>query len=358
MRFDSASRSSAVLCLLFFAFTVLAATLRADLVWTPQTGWRVEGGALSGLAGAEGRNALDQMNRARSAEEDGSRRSASRTYQAVAKRYPNSIYAPEALYRSARLRLSRKDYTKAFEDFQQVLSRYPNTRRFNEIVGEQYRIASALLDGARGRMLWGLLPGFKQRDKAIEYFETILANAPYSDYAPLALMNVARGHQRLGNIEDAIDALDRMINNYSQTLLAPDAYLKLAQTHASLVDGPYYDQGSTKEAITYFTDFMLLFPSDTNIASAEKGLDGMKTMLAESKMRMADFYFYKRSNYKAARVFYNEAITAYPESAIAARAKTRLAEVEAKAAKVAPPPEAPATTTGEQPKKKKRFFFF
>jgi outer membrane protein assembly factor BamD len=355
MRSVPARRLPAVLCVLFSVLCALTATLRADLVWTPQTGWRVEGGALSGLAGTEGRNALEQMNRARASEEAGSRRSAIRTYQAVAKRYPNAIYAPEALYRSARLRLAGKNYTKAFEDFQQVLARYPNTRRFNEITGEQYRIASALLDGARGRMLWGLLPGFKQRDKAIEYFETILINAPYSDYAPLSLMNVARGHQRLGNIENAIDALDRMINTYSQTLLAPDAYLKLAQTHASLVDGPFYDQGATKEAITYFTDFMLLFPSDTNIATAEKGLDGMKTMLAESKMRMADFYFYKRSNYKAARVFYNEAITAYPESAIAQRAKNRLAEVEAKATDQ--PPPAPAVGA-PQPTKKKRFLFF
>jgi outer membrane protein assembly factor BamD len=355
MRSVPVRRLSAVVCVILSFCCIIAGVARADLVWTAQTGWRVEGGALSGLAGAEGRNALDQMNRARSAEEAGSRRSAIKTYQAVAKRYPNSIYAPEALYRSAKLRLAGKDYTKAFEDFQQVLGRYPNTPRFNEIIGEQYRIASALLDGARGRMLWGLLPGFKQRDKAIEYFETILVNAPYSDYAPLSLMNVARGHQRLGNTEDAIDALDRMINNYSQTLLAPDAYLKLAQTHASLVDGPYYDQGATKEAITYFTDFMLLFPSDSNIAGAEKGLDSMKTMLAESKMRMADFYFYKRSNYKAARVFYNEAITAYPESAIAQRAKNKLAEVEARAANQ-PIPAAPA---GEpQPKKKKRFFFF
>ena len=356
MRSAPVCRLPSFLCLLLSVLCVATGTARADLVWTAQTGWRVEGGALSGLAGAEGRNALDQMNRARSAEEAGSRRSAIRTYQSVAKRYPNSIYAPEALYRSARLRLAGKDYTKAFEDFQQVLARYPNTRRFNEIIGEQYRIASALLDGARGRMLWGLLPGFKQRDKAIEYFETILVNAPYSDYAPLALMNVARGHQKLGNVENAIDALDRMINTYSQTLLAPDAYLKLAQTHASLVDGPFYDQGATKEAITYFTDFMLLFPSDTNIASAEKGLDSMKTMLAESKMRMADFYFYKRSNFKAARVFYNEAITAYPESAIAQRAKTRLAEVEAKAANQ--PVLAPATGEPAPPKKKKRFLFF
>jgi outer membrane protein assembly factor BamD len=349
------TRATAVGSVFLALFSFLAGIARADLVWTKESGWRVEGGALSGLAGAEGRNALEQMNKARNDEESGSLRSAIGTYASVAKRYPNSIYAPEALYRSARLRLARKDFTKSFDDYQQVLSRYPNTPRFNEIVGEQYRIASALLDGARGRMLWGLLPGFTQRDKAIEFFETILVNAPYSDYAPLSLMNIARGHQRLGNTENAIDALDRMINNYSNSLLAPDAYLKLAQTHSSLVDGPFYDQGATKESITYFTDFMLLFPSDPNVAAAEKGLDHMKTMLAESKMKIADFYFYKRSNFKAARVFYNEAITAYPESAIAARAKARLTEVEAQAAKFAPPTE--GAKPAEAPKKK-RFFFF
>jgi outer membrane protein assembly factor BamD len=145
-----------------------------------------------------------------------------------------------------------------------------------------------------------------------------------------------------------------MINNYGQSLLAPDAYLKLAQTHATLVDGPFYDQGATKEAITYFTDFMLLFPGDSNVGNAEKGLDSMKTMLAESKIRMADFYFYKRSNFKAARVFYNEAITAYPESTVAAKAKARLVEVEAKAAGQPAPKESGAPP----PAKKKRFFFF
>jgi outer membrane protein assembly factor BamD len=352
MRLPSALRLSAVALLLLSVLGLLAGTARAELIWSAETGWRVEGGALSGLAGAEGRNALDQMNNARRDEESGSWRGAIKVYQSIAKKYPNSIYAPEALFRSAHLRMKRKEYTKAFEDFQQVLSKYPNTRRFNEIVGEQYRIAAALLDGARGRMLWGLLPGFTQRDKAIEYFETILANAPYSDYAPIALMNVARGHQKLGNTPEAVDALDRMINTYSQTLLAPDAYLKLAQTHAALVDGPYYDQASTKESITYFTDFMLLFPSDANVNVAEKGLDNMKTMLAESKIRMADFYFYKRSNFKAARVFYNEAITAYPESAVAQRAKAKLAEVEAKAAAVAAA-AAPAKVAEATPETKK-----
>jgi outer membrane protein assembly factor BamD len=338
---------------LLFVF-LFAGVARADLVWNRNGGWRVEGGAMSGLTGTDGRNALDLMNKAREAEERGNTGSAIKSYSKVGKKYANSIYAPEALYRSAKLRLSRKEYLKSFEDFQQVITRYPNTKRFNEIIGEQYRIASALLDGARNRS-WGWLPGFRNRDKAIEYYEAILVNAPYSDYAPLSLMNIASGHSRLKHEEEAIDAFDRMINTYPQSPLTPDAYLKIAQTHATLVDGPYYDQASTKEAITYFTDFMLQYPNDTNIGAAEKGLDGMKTMLAESKLKMADFYFYKRDNYTAAKVFYNEAITAYPDSPIAARAKKRLADVEAKVAGKKPEADAPAAP-GE--KKKKRFWLF
>ncbi|MEO7411831.1 MAG: tetratricopeptide repeat protein, partial [Opitutaceae bacterium] len=266
-------RASRALSIILFFCGLFTGVSRADLVWGPKTGWRVEGGALSGLTGSEGRNALEMMNKARGAEENKSYGSAIKNYAKVAKRYPNSVYAPEALYRSGSLRLERKEYTKAFEDFQGVIGRYPNTKRFNDIVGEQYRIAGALLDGARNR-IWGWFPGFRAREKSLGYFETILVNAPYSDYAPLSLMNVARGHQKLGNHPEAIDALDRMINTYPQSLLTPDAYLKIGETHSTLVDGPLYDQASTKEAITYFTDFMLLFPSDQNIGSAEKGWMG------------------------------------------------------------------------------------
>src|SRR5882724_3632361 len=175
-------RATRLLLALVSGLWLLAAVARADLVWSRETGWRVEGGALSGLAGPEGRKALDMMNDARTSEDKGSNWSAIKAYTAVTKRYPNSIYAPEAYYRAAKLHLVRKEYQKAFEAFQQVISRYPNTKRFNEIIGEQYRIASALLDGARGRMFYGLLPGFVSRDRALEYFETILGNAPFSDY--------------------------------------------------------------------------------------------------------------------------------------------------------------------------------
>lgn len=322
----------ALLRIVVLALAGLAAAprARADLVWNPQTGWEIRGGALSGLAGVGGQAALTLMNRARADQDKGSNHAALRLYARVIKKYPNSIYAPEAYYQTAKMRFARRQYYKAFAAYQAVVGRYPNEQRFDEIVGEEYRIASLLLDGARNR-LWGWLPGFRNRERAIGYFEAVVANAPYGDYAPLALMSVARGFEYLHDPDEAIDALDQMTSNYQDSVLVPFAYLELARSHAAQVQGPYYDQGETKQAITYYEDFMILFPGDPKIATAAKGLDAMKQVLAESKMRIGDFYFYKRSNFTAARVFYNEAITSYPDSAVARRAKAQLVLVDAKA---------------------------
>jgi outer membrane protein assembly factor BamD len=324
------------LCLVALGLVLFSGSLRADLVWTPDIGWRVVGGSLSGLAGGEADKALTLMNKARKAEEAGHPLGALRSYTKVAKKYPSSIYAPEALYRAGEMYLKRKQYLKAFEQFQNCLGHYPSEKRFTQITLEEYRIASVLLDGAHGR-LWGIIPTFTNREKAVGCFEAIYSNAPYGDYAPLALMNASRGAQYLGSVPEAVDALDRLISNYPQSPIAPDAYLRLAELHASLVEGPYYDQAETKQAITYQDDFMILFPNDPKIGVAAVGLDDMKKMLAESKMKIGDFYFYKRDNYTAARVFYNEAITSYPDSDVAKGARQRLAQVEMKANAAANP---------------------
>jgi len=335
------------LFLVLLGLGVAGTEARADLVWNPQTGWRIEGGALTGLVGTEGRNALDQMNAARRAEDNGHRLKAIHMYDKIAKKYGSSIYAAEAYYRIGHLRLARKQYYKAFEAFEVEIARYPNESRFNELIGEEYRIASQMLDGARNH-IWGWLPLFPNRERALSYLAAVALNAPYSDYAPLGLMALARGEEQMKNTGEAIDALDQMVNTYQQSVLVPSAYLELARAHAALVEGAYYDQAETREAITYFEDFMILFPGDPNIGKAAQGLDAMKKVLAESKIKIGDFYYYKRDNYTAARVFYNEAITAYPDSDAANLAKKKLTLVEASAANTLLPGGA----------KKKHFLFF
>jgi outer membrane protein assembly factor BamD len=54
----------------------------------------------------------------------------------------------------------------------------------------------------------------------------------------------------------------------------------------------------------------------------------MRTVLAESKMVLGDYLLKYRKNYQGARVFYNEAITSYPNSDVAARARAQLDIIE------------------------------
>lgn len=83
----------------------------------------------------------------------------------------------------------------------------------------------------------------------------------------------------------------------------------------------------------------------------------MKTVLAQSAYTIADYYFKYRQNYKGAKVFYNEAITDYPDSPIAAKARAKLLIVEAKLEEQekinAARPLKPLA-----PKKTKRFWLF
>ncbi len=315
--------------LLLAAALLTVLSVRADLIWSPETGWRSAGGVVSPLVapGDQGGKALDLMNAARSAEEQGAKGRALSLYESVAKQFPHSIYAGEALYRAGNLRLDRHQYVTAFEHYQDAIQQHPDNTHFNEIIGQEYTISAALIDGARGYW-WGVIPGFTNRRQGVDYGETILKTAPSSDYAPLVLMNLSRGHQRLGEKDESKDALDRLISDYPRSLLAPDAYLRLAQAYAADVQGPEYDQGATNQAITYFEDFTLQFPKDPNVPSAAKGIADLRTVLAKGKIQIGDFYFYKRDNFVAARVFYNEAITTYPDSAEAAIARSRLAEVD------------------------------
>ena len=207
--------------------------------------------------------------------------------------------------------------------FQEIIDRYPDYEGFEETVARQFEIAEALKKGARGRFL-RIFPGFKNYDKAQEFMEQVYTNAPYGKTAPLALMNLARIAQQQDDEDAAIDALDRLVNNHAESILAPDAHLKLAGIYASLVKGDMYDQGSTLEAINYYEDFLILYPESHLVGEAEKALILMREINAQSKLRTADFYFTYRKNQRAAINFYNETITVAPDSDAAKIAKSKI----------------------------------
>lgn len=280
--------------------------------------------------------AVIYMERAQAAQQRGSMGVALSNYEIVTKRYPGSRYAPEAYFQIGLIQKERMKWRKSFEAFQRIVTTYPDFPQFTEVVAHQFDVATALAEGLNTKLFF-LIP-YKNYDRAIQYYEQIVRNAPYSDYAPLALMNVANVERYRRNQPEAIDALDRVINSYPESLLAPDAYLNLADTFASLVDGPYYDQGATREAMSYYQDFLILFPSSPLVGRSETGLNNMQEVFAESKYILGHYYFKYRKYYPGAKVFLNETITVAPNSQAAEKARLLLAEIAEIEASMPPPP--------------------
>lgn len=320
-------------CKCFLAIIIAVTTTlttQAELVWEKGQGWRIEGGALDPYLGDQvnARNALELMNAARELQEEGAYFRALGAYATVRDKYPLSIYAPEALFQSARIHTIRKQFDEAYEELNMITELYPDYENFNRVIGQQFEIASQLMEGKRPHY-WGFIPGLRDEIAAMDYFEGVVQRAPYSRYAPVALMNVALIAKSKGKTEEAIDALDRLITNYPKSVLAPDAYLNLAKTFASLVDGAYYDQNSTKEAISYYRDFLVLYPNDPNIEEVEQGLTAMMDTLARSKYLIGDFYWRYRHNPTAAAIFLNETITIAPDTKSAQQARELLDKIAA-----------------------------
>lgn len=254
-------------------------------------------------------------------------RTAKRLSKKIIRRYPDSPIAAKALALKAKIHKENEKWTKCFDELQRIIDKHPQYENFNEISSNQFDCATALMEGSRRRIFW-ILPGFKQYSKAVYQFERILENAPYSDIAPFALMNIALLSKKTGDTENAIDALDRLINYYPQSTLAPDAYFNLARIYADLVKGHAYDQGSTRRAISYCEDFLVLFPNSKYAGEVQANLKKMENLLAKSRLDLGDFFYYHRNNTTAALVFYNEAITIEPDSDSAEEARLRIRDIE------------------------------
>ena len=255
-------------------------------------------------------------------------RGANSNFKKVVQRYPTTRAAGEAQFMRGRVMMTKGRWVKAFKFLQEGVDNYPNYENYDQVIGAQFECATALMEGSRGK-IFGIIPGFKQYAEAINQFEQVVVNAPYGDYAPLALMNIAFVAERRDEPEVAIDALDRLINYYPQSMLAPDAYFNLAETYGSLVQSEEYDQGSTRQAISYYEDFLVLFPESSSVGEVEANLRRMENLLASSRLTVGNFYYIYRNNNTAALVFYNEAITIAPDSDAAAEARARIEDIDA-----------------------------
>ncbi len=261
---------------------------------------------------------------------------------------------PESLYRASIIREKKGDWQKAFEHLRLIAQAYTDYD-FERVAESLMRLAERLAKEDLPRK-WGVIPRFRSGSQDRVRLDEIANLARGPKFAPRALMALAEIALKDDKDDEALDALERLVNLYPENYLAEKAYFMLAGIYEGRVAGPEYDQGSTLKALNFYEDYLILYkvppsrsphesPQDFQARiketkerskSAERGRNQMRQTLAESKLEVARYvekygkYFlvrWRELGNGPALQFYNEAITSAPESDAARLAEKKVAEL-------------------------------
>ena len=288
----------------FLLFSILLAGLMtapaasAEWVWSPQTGWIGPGGAVKDTPGEQLAWAEAFFNRQ-------DYKCARDEFKKLLKVYRDSPEAPDAQFYVARSYEEEGDYYKAFKEYRKTIQVYPSTTRFEEILEREYQIANYFLAGKK-RKVFGVAALLPARDKAIEIFQAIVDDGPFSEHGQLAQYKLGLAHMALGDYEPAVTAFEAVLSKFPDSPLVDDARFQIAQASLKGTFRAGYDQSPTDLAIRELDSFIKEYPDSELAGDASTKLAQLKERRAQHEYGVAQFY--ERRRHSGSAVVYYEAI--------------------------------------------------
>jgi len=166
------------------------------------------------------------------------------------------------------------------------------------------------LEILEGRRLLRLIP-WVNHGKAIETFQAIIDNYPYSDYAVLAELKIADAYFEDGKYEEALSYYRDFSDLHPQHPEVAYTIWRSALCHERRKHAPNRDQTATREAIVYLDRLLLKYPYSEYAAEGEELWRSLRRQLAENVVGIGNFYR-KRKEWESAAERYRMLLNEYP----------------------------------------------
>ena len=291
----------------------------AALIWRKGEGWTWEHEGV-----ATGTNPAEQLKIAQDLHAKKKYRSAIDAYRRVSRRWPLSSSAQDARLGEAECLGAIGYHYKAFQQYQELIKKHPNTPHFDTVLQRQFEIGNLFLAGERQKA-WGIrwLPSL---DRAVEVYEQVVKNGPYSPVAPEAQFRIGLAYEKQRDYLAAVHAYEKLLERYPKLPLAEAAQFQIGWEYKKESARAEYDQNSANQAIAAFTDFLLRYPRSDKVALAEQYMIRLKGEQSRGLFHIGQFYE-KNRHYKSALIYYNDVIEKNPESNWATQAKDKVARL-------------------------------
>ena len=296
------------------------------------------------------KDAQTQFDTAFASEKAGNIGSAIAGYRKTVRRFSKSSIAPAAQYKIGLLYEKSGNLNNASREYEKLIKNYPRSTDFDNALEGEFRVATALLEGARVKVLG--VPTLPSVNGAIKIYTFIINNAPYSRFAPLSQFNIGQALERQGDLKASITAYKVVVDRYPTNPAAADALYQIGFVSMQISRSGSYDRNAAVTARESFEDFLAAYPTSEKAAQARDNLQSLGLQQTGGSLQIARYYD-KQRLYKAAIIYYNDVIRQQPASPEGEQAKKRLDVLRTKlgetvfnqATSTAPPPPMTAGST-------------
>ena len=161
--------------------------------------------------------------------------------------------------------------------------------------------------------------------RAIELFQSIIDNYPYSEYALKAELKIADAYYDDGKYDEALSYYRDFGDLHPQHELVPYTVYRSGMCHFERIESVDRDQTSARNALGFFDRLLVQYPHSEYALEAEPLWRELQVRLAEHQERIADFYR-DRDEFEAAAERYRQLLDANPGLGLDARILFKLGE--------------------------------
>lgn len=192
---------------------------------------------------------------------------------------------------------------------------------FEEIKPADQLYAEGLKTLEGRRILWMFT--LISYDDAIETFQSIIDNYPYSDFEQKALLKIADAYFDDRRYEEALAYYQDFADLHPAHEKVPYTLLRAAQCHFNQIGSIDRDQSSAHLATDALEMLIRQYPYAGETREGEEMMINLRTRLALNMLKIADFYLV-RTHWQSAAVRYRRVLDEYPGLGLDAQALYRL----------------------------------
>lgn len=163
----------------------------------------------------------------------------------------------------------------------------------------------------------------REYNEAIESFQDVIDNYPYSDYAVLSELKIADAYFEQDKYEEALSYYRDFADLHPDHEQVPYTIYRSALCHYEKSHGPSRDQTATEQSLDQLDRLLERYPLSTHAEQAEGMWRELRQRLARHSMMIGDFYM-DREEYQSAADRFRSVLNEYPGLGLDAEALYKL----------------------------------